>query len=98
MIGRLHGKAVDVHGEPPEVAADPGPAKRAQRRAFLFFHGMVPMMVLLSDSLAQAQVTQVGSLEDVLLPAQELGFGLPLGVRTQTLPEVGLDATQLRHR
>lgn len=39
-------------------------------------------------------MTQVGSLELVLLPAEEFS----LGVHTQTLLEVSLDTTQLKRR
>lgn len=54
--------------------------------------------VLLSDSLAQAQVTQVGSLEAVVLPAEEFGFSLLLRLRLQTLSQVGLGTSQLKRR
>lgn len=54
--------------------------------------------VVLSDSLAQAQVTQVGPQAVVLPPPQELGLALPLRLQAQRDPQVGLDTTPLERR
>lgn len=88
-----------MHGEPPEVAVHPGSAKKPQNAVLM--GGAKPaeeVQVLLSDSLAQGQVTQVSPLEVVLPLAEEVSFPLALRLQPQTLAEVGLDAAQLKQR
>lgn len=93
-----------MHGEPSEVAANPGSEKTTTWFLvpnWVFFPVSCVMTdeeVLLVDSLAQAQVAQAGPLNFVLLLAEKFRLPPPLRVQTQGLPEVGLDTTQLKQR
>lgn len=101
MVGPMDGKAVQVHGELPEVAAHPGPAGvrqvRGQRSRYVArWHTCGGRGgVSLGEPLAEAQVEQVGPQGLILLPAEELGLPLALLVQPQGLPELRLNAAQL---
>lgn len=95
VIGRTDRKAVQVHGELPEVAAHPGPVMGSDRSKVTGHSASrcrADKEASLGEPLAEAQEHQVASQRLVLLLPEEVRLLLALLVQ----PQLRLDAAQLR--
>lgn len=97
--GRTDRKAVQVHGEFPEIAAHPGPVMGSNSSSVTGHsasHLHVDKKVSLGEPLVEAQEQQVASQSLVFLLSEEVRLLLARLIQLQRLSQLCLYAAQLK--